>query len=424
MSRQRRPHETRRATAETRQHLALDRGPVHGLDMVFTDPEKLEHVGDAIWEDISCLAVIGRSLFCTCDETATVERVLVDADGRRADAHANFALGEVFDLPDGPKGEMDIEGIAIDDGWLWLTGSHALKRDDPDEDGIRAMEDTEWDPNRAFLGRMPLLDRGDGVFEPVAEIAPADGGPRRRAAMVPMDDSRKSHLRRMLAKDKLIGDFVPLPSKENGLDIEGLAVRGDTVLLGLRGPVIKGWAILVHMEMKATKSGKLKPRKLDGGARHTLQAIDLNGQGIRDLGWHGDRLLILSGATTDLEALQSVFAIEDYDPAREVSPADALRRVLDLPIRRGADHAEGVTIAEIGGEERLVIAYDSPHTDRTVPDAHLLCADVFAIGSPKAAKARSKAGTSAGASKKGGGNGVRQPRAPRRKRQASPRAPA
>lgn len=91
--------------------------------------------------------------------------------------------------------------------------------------------------------------------------------------MVPMGKSvKKSPVRKMLATDPVIGEFVGLPCKENSLDIEGLAVRGNTVLLGLRGPVITGWAILVRMEMKATKSGALKPRKLPGGRRYRLAA--------------------------------------------------------------------------------------------------------------------------------------------------------
>ena len=77
-----------------------------------------------------------------------------------------------------------------------------------------------------------------------------------------MRTSPKTPIRRRLRKDPVLGPFVGLPSKENGLDIEGLAVRGDTVLLGLRGPVIRGYALVVRLEMKATKRGGLKPARL------------------------------------------------------------------------------------------------------------------------------------------------------------------
>ncbi len=196
-------------------------------------------------------------------------------------------------------------------------------------------------------------------------------------------DRDKAPLRKMLAKDPLIGPFIALPCKENGFDIEGLAVRGNEVLLGLRGPVLRGYALLVRLEMKEKDDIHLKPRKLGSGARYSLHAVDLNGQGIRDLAWQGDRLLILSGATTDLEALQSVFALENFRPDRQVYGRDAIGRVLDLPIVRGADHAEGIALLQADGAERLMVTYDSPHGDRTDSEAHVLRADLYEIASPR-----------------------------------------
>jgi hypothetical protein len=380
MSRNRKPQPTAPADAEREAGLDLDRAPVASVDLAFTHPDRLAHVGDPIWQDVSSLAVAGRSIFCTCDETATVERVLYDPDTGEAAGHVNFPLGEIFDLPAGPNGEMDIEGLAIAGGALWICGSHSLKRDKPD-DGLADMADLDWDPNRGFLGMVPLVDRGDGVFDLVAAIDPVGGATARTARMLRMDASRRTPLRKMLARDPLIGAFVGLPCKENGLDIEGLAVRGDTVLLGLRGPVLGGLALIVRLEMKPTREGHMKPRRHADGRRYSLQALDLNGQGIRDLLWQGDRLLILSGATTDLEALQSVFAVEEYDPDRAIYAAGALSRVLDLPVVRGSDHAEGLGLLEKDGAENLLVAYDSPHNDRTDKDAQRLTIDVFALAS-------------------------------------------
>jgi hypothetical protein len=277
---------------------------------------------------------------------------------------------------------MDIEGIAIADGYLWVCGSHSLKRDKPGDDDLAAMEETDWDANRGFIGRVPLVARGDGLFAPVARHDAMDGEPERTARMVKMKRSRdKAPLRKMLAEDPLIGPFVGLPAKENGFDIEGLAARGREVLLGLRGPVLRGLAMLVRIELEEKGEGRLKPRKLADGRAYSLHALDLNGQGIRDLAWQGGRLLILSGATTDLEALQSVFALEDFRPDRLVYPREAIGRVLDLPIVRGADHAEGIALMGEPGRERLIVTYDSPHAGRTDADANELRADLYTIAS-------------------------------------------
>ena len=46
-----------------------------------------------------------------------------------------------------------------------------------------------------------------------------------------------------------------LPSKDNGLDIEGLAVLGNRVYLGLRGPVLRGRAIILELELEESEPG-------------------------------------------------------------------------------------------------------------------------------------------------------------------------
>ena len=380
MSRSRPQTPAGQAGPEAEAGLALDREPCGAIDMFFRSPDEFDHVDSPIWQDVSCLAVAGRSIFCSCDETSSVERVAYDPATGRADGHQSFALGEAFDLPDGRTGEMDIEGIAISEGYLWVCGSHSLKRDKPEDGDLAEMKGIDWDANRGFLGRVPLVDREDGLFAPVLRHDALDGAPGRAAAMLKMKRKEaKAPLRRMLADDPLIGPFVPLPAKENGLDIEGLAVRGNEVLLGLRGPVLRGLAMLVRLELEETGGGRLKRRRLQNGQRYTLHALDLNGQGIRDLAWQGERLLILGGATTDLEALQSVFALPGFRPEVAVYPREAVGRVLDLPIVRGADHAEGIALIGEGGAERLIVSYDSPHRDRTDADAHTLRADLFEI---------------------------------------------
>ena len=84
-------------------------------------------------------------------------------------------------LPDGPEGEMDIEGLDADGDWLWICGSHSLKRGKAEldekelNDSLRSWRRPTRDPNRFFLGRLPLVARAGGL-EPVAQ----DG--ERRAA--------------------------------------------------------------------------------------------------------------------------------------------------------------------------------------------------------------------------------------------------
>ena len=141
--------------------------PESTVELRFQHEGELDLVEDPLREDASALAVVDRTLFTACDETATVEMLVEDGHGHYGD-HRNIALGEFFDLPDGPDGEMDIEGLAVDDGWLWVVGSHSLKRDKPDDDddhaeALEELTDVDVDPNRWFLGRLPLRDDGDGA---------------------------------------------------------------------------------------------------------------------------------------------------------------------------------------------------------------------------------------------------------------------
>lgn len=54
-------------------------------------------------------------------------------------------------------------------------------------------------------------------------------------------------LRNLFASDEYLTPFLNLPSKENGLDIEGMVVLGDRALFGLRGPVIGGSAVVAEV---------------------------------------------------------------------------------------------------------------------------------------------------------------------------------
>ncbi|WP_457090403.1 DUF3616 domain-containing protein [Microvirga sp. P5_D2] len=43
--------------------------------------------------------------------------------------------------------------------------------------------------------------------------------------------------------------FLSIPSKENGFDVEGLAVREGRISPGLRGPVLRGHAVVLDPKL-------------------------------------------------------------------------------------------------------------------------------------------------------------------------------
>src|SRR5262249_23058186 len=157
----------------------------------------------------------------------------------------------------------------------------------------------------------------------------------RTAAQLHGDD-KSSDLTDALAEDKHLGDFLSIPGKDNGFDIEGLAVVGDRIFIGLRGPVLRGWAVILELELKEgeDKASTLKLKKIGREDRpYRKHFLQLGGLGIRDLCARGSDLLILAGPTMDLDGPVTVFRwLGGTEPKEETMiSADRLPIVMQIP---------------------------------------------------------------------------------------------
>jgi hypothetical protein len=182
-------------------------------------------------------------------------------------------------------------------------------------------------------------------------------------------------LMKALKDDPLIGPFTRIPAKEGGVDVEGLAVCGNRVALGMRGPVIGRHAVLLEMFVSEKKSGRLH---LDGPPFKRLLAME--GLGIRDLKRRGDDLLILAGPTTALSGPVALYRWRDWvnEPPQDETKVRLHRpeRILDLPFGRGVDHPEGLAL---WGDNQILVICDSPGPDRLDSGTGTIVADVFEI---------------------------------------------
>lgn len=347
------------------------------IELTFSDLQALRRLGDPVAKDLSAVARAGSCLFLACDEAAGLERLTRRADGRYGD-HQHISLADFFDLPGGPEEEMDIEGLAAVDGYLWIVGSHSLKRKKPagkDGKGAEAlarMEEVEREANRFFLGRVPMQEEMPGVFVLRAKVG------ERRTACLSLGVG--GGLARWLRKDLPLAPFLKVPAKENGLDIEGIAVRGERVWLGLRGPVLGGHAVVLELALKEPKRGRLKPRKIGPGKqRYRKHLLDTGGLGIRDLRLDGDDLLLLVGPTMALEGTAQVLRWRGAvaDDTEALVPAHRLELMADLPYSREADHPEGLELWPDGGNSALLVVYDAPGPDRLVASSRTVRADVL-----------------------------------------------
>ncbi|ANY83702.1 hypothetical protein BB934_36265 (plasmid) [Microvirga ossetica] len=346
------------------------------IPLTFTDWRPLRHVEDPLHKDLSAVARIGDSLFVACDETASLERLRRLEDGSFGD-HQHFVLDALVDLPASPAGEMDIEGLCEAEDFLWVVGSHARKRSKPKPDeadhsqALQNMVEIEREPNRYFLGRIPLVEAA-GLFTP----ARSDG--ERQAAWLKLG-KKQSALEHWLAADPHLGPFLKIPAKENGLDVEGLAVRGNRVWLGLRGPVLRGHAVVLDLELRSKASLRLKARRVDGERRYRKHLLDTRGLGIRDMRFEGDDLLLLVRPTMSLEGPAFVLRWRHaaHDNGSGVIAPERVETVAELPYRLHVDHPEGLDLWPEAGAGALLIIYDAPAPERTDPDTFTVRADVI-----------------------------------------------
>ena len=127
-------------------------------------------------------------------------------------------------------------------------------------------------PNRHVLACLPLLPDGNGRF------ALPEGGKRAPGvARLPIG-KKEGELAKTVKRDVHLGPFRKIPSKENGFDVEGIAAHGSRLLLGLRGPVLRGIAIVLELAVESKtdaswRCGRSAPTSATASTSSTLAAM-------------------------------------------------------------------------------------------------------------------------------------------------------
>lgn len=346
--------------------------------------------GKQLRDGLSAVVARGSTLWLANDESCSLERLSrVSADDAELHyaAHVQYPLRDYLDLPC-ERSEIDIEGLDIDGDWLWLVGSHSLKREKPDADAPaqeqrQALATLASDGNRYLLARLPLA-HGAGGSHPQRRLE-RDGSLLCAAQLE--GDAVGNELSEALADDPHLGPFLKLPGKDNGFDIEGLAVHAGRVFVGLRGPVLRGWAVILELEPvpRDNSDHVLRLKRIGPGQRrYRKHFLQLDGLGIRDLVLQGDDLLILAGPTMDLDGpVELVRWPGGARPEQEsVLHREQLIRLGQLPFGQGSeqgrDHAEGMTLCPQAGKPCLLVVYDAS-ADSRVTGTSSVAADLFVL---------------------------------------------
>ena len=296
-------------------------------------------------EDLSAVRLtFDKHLWIGSDETSTIER-LSFIDNQTFDAHKRFYVKDFIELPEAEDKEIDIEGLAYSDYYLWFVGSHSWKRKKPksnktDVENIDRLAKIKTESNRYILGRIPLVD-GE-LFKCCQH--PEDPETELAAAKLKLTQGGNL-LMDALSTDPHLGYFVSatIPGKDNGFDIEGIVIYQNRLFLGLRGPVLRGWAIMLEIELETISPELLSLKEIGEQKLYKKHFIYLNGLGIRDLCLDGEDLLILAGPTMELDGPVRIYRLENGVNLRD----DVLSKpeiVMEIPYGNLEDHPEGITL--------------------------------------------------------------------------------
>jgi len=347
--------------------------------------------GKRLSEGMSAAVAVGDTLWLTHDETVAIERLSAERTNAASFRYANhrrFDLQDLVSLPAPGSGserasppEADFEGISFCGDYLWVAGSHSALRDGPGKktgsEAITALASVRRSGNRFLLARIPVA-AGDAQPTLVRRFRTKDGRVLRAARLA--GGRKNDALTRALRDDPHLGPFLSIPSKDNGFDIEGLAAAPNgRLFLGLRGPVLDGWACILEIQVAARldRNNELTLRKIAGSSAAAVPAralyrkhfLDFGGSGVRDLCCVGRDLLILTGppmrgkGASEVRRWKGALARNGETILKDKQ----LPTLLDLPYRAKKDHAEGITVvARKDGRIWLMVIYDSVGKDRRV----------------------------------------------------------
>jgi len=301
--------------------------------------------------------------------------------------HIRFPLKDYIELPAGDGGEVDIEGLSYAGHYLWVVGSHSLKRKKPNniEDSIgkqiKCLCQTKSDHNRYTLARIPVIYNDESGDYDLFKMHPHPENPELILSAAKLDSNNYfSQLSDELRYDRHLAKFMDIPGKDNGFDIEGLAVKGNRVFLGLRGPVLRGYAIILEIALKEKKVGKLKLKKIGkDSAKYRKHFVHLQGMGIRELTFADEDLIILAGPTMDCDGAISLYRVRSgiKDKEESIANINGTEQLFHISLGHetpyGHDKAEGVALTE---DHKLLVVYDSPCDERVVGETDAY-ADVF-----------------------------------------------
>jgi hypothetical protein len=180
----------------------------------------------------------------------------------------------------GIDGELDAEAAATDGRYFYVSGSHSAKR-----------SDCSSNPDSRHVIRMAL----DPVTGRAVQAEVVDTGRLWQLMQT------RSELQPYVGERKCLGTAAPPKAPklagQQGINIEGMAVKGGRLFWGFRGPVVKGVALVLAVNADVLfRNAAPRPAELNA----TVTRLGLGERrGIRDMVAVSDGLLLLAGPDDD-----------------------------------------------------------------------------------------------------------------------------
>ena len=286
--------------------------------------------------DLSTVQTMGDVLVIGSDETTHLQVL-----EKTTATHYKVARDRTIPLlPDSPT-EIDIEALAGDGETLYVLGSHSRARQRVRDDrsrveNLRRLEKVKVEASRDHLFRLRVDTHGN--------------------PQAPGLTSKS--LRPLLKRHPVLSLFTKTPSKENGIDFEGLAVAESRLFLGLRGPILRG----NYVPVLSLRFDDIE-RCADAFAEHpeacrTLY-VNLGGRGIRSLHRVTGGFLIVAGPMGDGSGSYQLYLWDGRDCILDDgAPECRLDLLGELPTPE-ATGAEGLAVlAEDAGMWEILVVYD------------------------------------------------------------------
>ena len=291
-------------------------------------------------EDISAIVAFGDFLAIASDESKRkiqiLEKKTSDCYEVRKDLEIKLPV-----LAEQDDQEIDIEGMSIsDDDTLFVIGSHSLKR-------LKLKDDETYHNNLERITTVVTEDKKNSIFKLI--IDPLTGKEK---------DKKTIRIKEIIENDPVLGIFTKIPSKENGIDIEGIASDKDSLYIGFRGPVLRGNYVPVMVI-----------NDFANPADYELRFVNLSGYGIRDLCKVEDGFLIIAGPVGDGVGSYQLYFWNGVDsiPGKGKPQETKISFLSEIPTEKGSK-AEGITLLEeTSSVYKFMIVYDGlPNGDATI----------------------------------------------------------